>query len=184
MGPIRETIGALRGAAAFTAATLALVLVGALASGACGGTPHHVAVAEVALDGGPAPEASAAAPPPPLYARLGGKEGVAAIVDSFIDDLAADKRLKQPFAKTKGPKLDHFKQMLNDQLCELTGGGCQYTGKIMTDEHAGMKITSAQFDAFVGDFQLALEEKQVAKDDAQQVLDQLALLKDQIVTAK
>jgi hemoglobin len=164
---------------AITAALLASTL------GACGGTPHHVAIAEVALDGGPAAEAAPPPPPPPpLYARLGGKEGVAAIVDSFIDDLGADKRLKQAFAKTKGPKLDHFKQMLNDQLCELTGGGCQYTGKIMTDEHAGMKITGAQFDAFVGDFQLALEEKQVAKDDQQQVLDQLNLLKDQIVTAK
>ena len=39
----------------------------------------------------------------------------------------------------------------------------------------------AQFDAFVQDFQLALEEKQVSKEDEQQVLDQLNLLKDHIV---
>jgi hemoglobin len=151
---------------------------------ACASAPKKPAVTpEVALDAGSdVAEPPPPPPPPALYTRLGGKDGVAAIVDSFIDDLMADTRLKKAFAKTKkGPKLDHFKQMLNDQICEMTGGGCKYTGKTMTDAHAGMKITSAQFDAFVGDFQLALEEKQVSKDDAKEFLDQLNLLKDQIV---
>jgi hemoglobin len=151
----------------------------------CGGAPaHRPVVAEVSIDAGPA-EPPAPPPPPPLYTRLGGKDGVAAIVDAFIDDMAADKRLKKAFAKTtKGPKLDHFKQMLNDQICDVTGGGCKYTGKTMSDEHAAMKVTPAQFDAFVADFQLALEEKQVPKEDAQQLLEQFNLLKDQIVTGK
>lgn len=150
---------------------------------ACAGKSLPPPVApEVALD---AAEDTGPPPPPPLYTRLGGKDGVAAIVDAFIDDLLADKRLKKAFAKTpKGPKLEHFKAMLQDQICEIAGGGCKYTGKTMPDEHAAMKITSAQFDAFVGDFQLALEEKQVAKEDQQQLLDQLNLLKDQIATAK
>jgi hemoglobin len=161
--------------------TVAVVLAG-LAVGpvlACATKPPPKAVvADNSLD---ASEVDTAPPPPPLYTRLGGKDGVAAIVDSFIDDLIADKRLKKAFAKTTGPKLARFKEMLADQICEMAGGGCKYTGKTMTDEHAGMKVTSAQFDAFVSDFQLALEEKQVAKDDQQALLDQLNLLKDQIV---
>ena len=129
--------------------------------GACAAKPlPPPVVATVPLDAGE-PDV---APPPPLYTRLGGRDGVAAIVDSFIDDLLSDKRLKKAFAKTtKGPKLDHFKEMLEDQICEMSGGGCHYAGKNMSDEHATMKISGAQFDAFVGDFQLALEEKQVAK---------------------
>jgi hemoglobin len=184
MGPIRIEDDVRRPGTRTLGA--ALILAWGAACLACGGKPPpHPAVAEVSLDGGPADDVSVAPPAPPLYTRLGGKDGVAAIVDSFIDDLAADKRLKHAFAHTpKGPKLDHFKQMLNDQLCELTGGGCRYAGQTMTDAHAGMKLTGAQFDAFIGDFQLALEEKQVAKDDAQQLLDQLNLMKDQIVTAK
>jgi len=151
-------------------------------SGGCGGSNPHPVVPEVALD---AAVDTGPPPPPPLYTRLGGKDGVAAIIDSFIDDLLADKRLKKAFAKTtKGPKLDHFKQMLADQICEIGGGGCNYSGKTMTDEHASMKITSVQFDAFVGDFQLALEEKQVNKDDAKELLDAFNLLKDQIVHQK
>jgi hemoglobin len=123
--------------------------------------------------------------PPPLYTRLGGADGVSAIVDSFVDNLLADKRLKKAFSHTpKGPKLDHFKQMMKDQICEMTGGGCHYAGKTMSDAHAGMKVTAAQFDAFVQSLQLALEEKQVAKDDEQQLLEQFNLLKDQIATQK
>jgi hemoglobin len=186
MEPIRNEKDALwRKTGAVVAGAAALVLVAA--SFACGGKPPpHPVVAEVSLDAGSADaDAAPPPPPPPLYTRLGGKDGVAAIVDSFIDDLLADPRMKRAFAHTKkGPKLDHFKQMLNDQICEISGGGCRYTGKTMTDEHAGMKISSAQFDAFVADFQLALEEKQVSKDDSQQILDQFNLLKDQIVTTK
>ena len=187
MRPIRTenaALGSPGGSLRTLAGPLAVGLACAAGPFACGSTPHRVAIAEVTLDGGPT-DVAVEPPPPPLYTRLGGKDGVAAIIDSFIDNMLADKRLKKAFAHTtKGPKLDHFKQMLSDQICEIAGGGCHYSGKTMSDEHAPMKITSAQFDAFVSDFQLALEEKQVAKEDAQQVLDQLNLLKDQIATLK
>jgi len=166
-------------------AGLSLVVASALAVACFGKQTRPPVTPEVALDAGEPDAAATPPPPPPLYTRLGGKEGVAAIVDAFIDDLVADKRLKKAFAKTtKGPKLDHFKQMLADQLCELSGGGCHYTGKTMSDEHGSMKVTSAQFDAFVSDMQLALEEKQVPKDDAQALIDLLNVLKDQIVLSK
>lgn len=170
----------------FRSTALALMMLSAILGAplACGSAKPRPVVAEVSLDASTPEAPPEPPPPPPLYTRLGGKPGVAAIVDSFIDDLLADKRLKKPFAATKGPKLEHFKQMLNDQLCEISGGGCHYTGKTMPDAHAGMKITSAQFDAFVSDLQLALEEKQVSKDDGQALLEQLNLLKDQIVTGK
>jgi hemoglobin len=71
-----------------------------------------------------------------------------------------------------------------DQICQLSGGGCQYTGKSMADAHAGMKITDGQFDAIVQDLSLALEEKQVSKDNQKELLDKLAALHDDIVTVK
>jgi len=153
-------------------------------SAGCAKTSPPPAVPTVPITA-PAPAPPPPPPPPPLYTRLGSKNGVAAIVDAFIDDLTTDKRVRRFFAHIpKGPKLDHFKQMLEDQICDIAGGGCHYSGQTMTEAHAGMKITSAQFDAFVSDFQLALEEKQVGKDDAQQLLDHWNLLKDQIVEQK
>jgi hemoglobin len=151
---------------------------------ACAATVRPPPPKEVAID---APAPVEEPPPPPLYTKLGGKDGVAGILDSFIDNLAADKRLKKAFAKTpKGPKLDHFKQMLADQICDLSGGGCHYTGKTMGEAHAGMGLTAAQFDAFIADFQLALDEKasQLTKEETAQLMDLLTVLKDQIVEKK
>jgi hemoglobin len=184
MGPWMTTMRAAA-ARATTALLAALALtLWALAPASCGAKPPKVVTPEVALDAGAGDAAEAPPAPPSLYARLGGKDGIAGIIDAFMEDMAADKRIKKSFAKTKGPALDHFKAMLAEQLCEATGGGCKYSGKSMGDAHSGMKITGAQFDAFVSDFQLALEEKQVAKEDEQQVLDLLNMLKDQIVLTK
>jgi hemoglobin len=172
-----------RGRAIFGAAVL--VPFGLALVFACAGTsPPPPVVPEVALDAGE-PDVGPPAPPPAppaLYVRLGGNDGVAALVDVLAENLLGDKRLKRAFARTKkGPKLDHFKQMLRDQICEMSGGDCRYTGKNMGDAHTSMKISSAQFDAFVEDFKLALDERQVAKDDAVQIVEQFTMLKDQIV---
>jgi hemoglobin len=162
----------------------ALFVVAALSALLCAGVAcaknvPPPAVAEVpVVEQPPAP-----APPPSLYERLGGKDAVASIVDSFLSNVTADKRVSKLFAKTTGPKLDHLKEMLSAQLCNASGGGCDYTGKSMKDAHAGMKITDAQFDAIIQDFTLALEEKQVAKDAEKEMLDKLTAMHDDIVAA-
>jgi hemoglobin len=136
---------------------------------------------EAPVDAGPPVDAT---PPPSLYDRLGGREGVSAIIDSFVANITADKVVSKFFAKTKGPKLDHFKQMLADQICHEAGGPCEYTGKSMKDEHKGMGITDVQFKALVQDLSLALEEKQVTKDDSQALLTKLGAMEDDIVEKK
>ena len=157
-----------------------------LSAAACAATPPRPAIVEVPIDA-PVPDEAPLTPPAPpaLYLRLGGSKGVAIIIDTFADNLLADKRLRRSFGRMKsGPRLERFKKALADQVCEMTGGECRYTGKIMVEAHASMNITSAQFDAFVEDFRLALEEKDVTKEDAEQVLEQLSLLKDQIAIRK
>jgi hemoglobin len=136
-------------------------------------------VQEVSL--APAPPPAPALPP--LYERLGGKDGVAGIVESFVSNATTDKRVNRFFAKTTGPKLDYFKVMLNAQICDISGGGCDYTGKTMMDAHAGMQITDALFDAIMQDFSLALEERQVGKDAQKELLDKLAAMHDDVVGA-
>ena len=51
----------------------------------------------------------------------------------------------------------------------------------MKDAHKGMGITDAQFDAFVEDLQLALDEKGVAEQDKKELLDALAPMKADVV---
>jgi hemoglobin len=159
---------------------LCMILVAGAFACATKGPPPAVAEVDIGVAAVPAPPP----PPPSLYERLGGKEGVAGVIEAFMSNVQADKRVNKFFAKTTGPKLEHFTQMLADQLCEASGGGCEYTGKSMKDAHAGMKITDAQFDAIVQDLSLALEEKQVSKDNEKELLDKLAGLHDDIVGAK
>ena len=153
---------------------------------ACGHSKPKVEVPMVELDAGAAdaaPEVDSA-PPPSLYDKLGGKAGVSAIIESLMGNVTADKRVSKPFAKTTGTKLDHFKQMLSDQICEAAGGGCTYSGKPMKEAHKGMGITEAQFTAFLEDLTLALEEKQVAKEDQDALLAKLGATRDDIVEKK
>jgi hemoglobin len=77
-----------------------------------------------------------------LYERLGGEPTVKAIAADVIDDAASDPKLKRSFAKVD---LKRVKSLLAEQLCQVTGGGCQYTGDSMHDVHAGLGITEAEF---------------------------------------
>src|SRR5262249_58123337 len=88
-----------------------------------------------------------------LYQRWGGEPVVAAIVDAFVERFADDTRVAPTFAKTDIPK---FKKLLNEQICNLTGGGCKYTGRSMPSAHEGMHITESQFNAIVEDLQDAM----------------------------
>jgi|GEM_PF-466085 len=89
-----------------------------------------------------------------LYAQLGGEAAIRAVLDEFIVEVAADDRINWMFANSD---LDMLKNMLHDQVCEATGGGCTYTGEDMKTAHTGMAITDAQFDALIEDFLAALD---------------------------
>jgi hemoglobin len=145
--------------------------------------PAEPPVAEVVADAGPEPPAEDAAPPPSLYDRIGGKDGVAAVADIFAKNLVADPRVNKLFKKSKDD-LEHFKAMLGDQICELAGGPCQYTGKSMKDAHKGMGITDGQFDAVVEDLKLALDEKGVSEQDKSELFAAIAPTKADIVEKK
>jgi hemoglobin len=77
-----------------------------------------------------------------LYARMGGAANVTAVVGDVIDDAANDPHLKRSFADVDIPRV---KRLLVEQICELAGGGCQYSGDSMHDVHAGLGITQAEF---------------------------------------
>lgn len=83
-----------------------------------------------------------------LYDRLGGKPAITAVVEDFVGRVAADKRINGTFANVNIPRL---KSMLVDQICRASGGPCTYSGRDVKSTHAGMAITSGDFDALVGD---------------------------------
>jgi len=119
-----------------------------------------------------------------LYERLGGKKSIAAVVDEFVGRVAADTRINKFFtAAASDPKrLAAFKMKLVDQICEASGGPCKYQGMDMKTAHAGMGITSADFDALVEDLIAALDKFKVGATEKQQLLGALGPMKSAIVT--
>ena len=118
------------------------------------------------------------APAKSLYERLGGAAALTAVVDDFVANVAADKRINHFFAKTDIPG---FKKNLTDQLCAATGGGCTYAGKDMKTAHAGMGVGNADWDALVGDLGKSLNKFKVKKADQKALVALLAPMKKDIV---
>ncbi|GJM10384.1 MAG: group 1 truncated hemoglobin [Lysobacteraceae bacterium] len=90
-----------------------------------------------------------------LYQALGGQSGVEQLVERVTDIAHNDERIGFLFEDIDFP---YFKARLTEQICELSGGPCKYTGLDMTDAHSGMQITRAEFNYFVEDLQLAMDQ--------------------------
>ena len=61
-----------------------------------------------------------------LYDAMGGTPVLQSAVDKFTDIVIADPRINFTFAEAD---LAKFKKLLFEQLCELSGGPCKYSGR-------------------------------------------------------
>ena len=113
-----------------------------------------------------------------LYDRLGGQTGVAAIANDLIDRVAADPQLGRSF---KDAKLDRIKKLLAEQICDLAGGPCQYSGDSMKEVHAGHHISEAEFYGMVADLRVVLKQRHVRQGAANELLRLLAPMKRDVV---
>lgn len=118
-----------------------------------------------------------------LYDNLGKKKGITAVVDDFVGRCAADSRINGFFKATAADpaRLAKFKMNLVDQICQASGGPCKYTGKSMKDAHAGMGVSTADFNALVEDLVAALDKFKVAEADKNTLLGVLGPMKSDIV---
>lgn len=113
-----------------------------------------------------------------LYDRLGGKPAITAVVDDFVGRVAADSRINGKFANADIPRL---KTLLVEQICQASGGPCTYTGRSMKATHAGMGVSSGDFDALVGDLVATLSKFKVPEREKNELLGALGPMKGDIV---
>ena len=78
----------------------------------------------------------------------------------------------------------HFKSLLVEQICDASGGPCEYAGKDMKSAHRGMGISGAHFDALVGNLVAALDTFKVGAHEKDQLLAALGPMKGDIVAKK
>jgi len=142
--------------------------------------PIVLAVLITGLAACSAPTTKPAAPPPKdaLYRELGGSDGIRRVVDVFFARINGDARINTLFRNVDH---DDLKRLVNEQLCEATGGPCKYTGRSMEEAHSGLNLTNADFDAFVADLVSAMDEVKVPKTSQKKLLALLAPMRPQIV---
>jgi len=99
-----------------------------------------------------------------LYERLGGVYSIATVIDDLIDRVMSDPRLNaNPLVDEAHHRVPPagFKYLATELVCMATGGPQRYTGRSMRDSHQDLKITAAEWQAFLDDFQHALDKFQV-----------------------
>lgn len=113
-----------------------------------------------------------------LYARLGGDAGVTAIANTLIDRVVADPLTGPSFKDTQ---LGRIKRLLAEQICDLAGGPCHYSGDPMKEVHAGLHISEAQFYVMVNELRTVLKERHVEPGARNELLRLLAPMKRDVV---
>ncbi|MGZ5819658.1 MAG: group I truncated hemoglobin, partial [Burkholderiaceae bacterium] len=81
-----------------------------------------------------------------------------------------------------GVKLKPVKESIVNFLCQATGGPCKYEGESMAKAHRSLDITSAEFDAMVGQLVDTLDQFKVPTKEKNELLQLLEPLKADIVT--
>jgi hemoglobin len=122
--------------------------------------------------------ASAAQAESTLFEQIGGEAALHKTVDEFAVIVEADERINFTFADTDIPK---FKQLLFEQLCNITGGPCKYTGRTMEESHRKLKATNAMFNALAEDLYLSFDRAGVPYRLQNKVMALLAPMQRDIV---
>jgi hemoglobin len=115
-----------------------------------------------------------------LYESMGGDGPLRSAVDRFAVVIMSDDRINFAFADTDMAK---FKELLFQQLCNLSGGPCKYTGRDMHTAHAKLNINVAEFNALTEDLYIGLGQAGIPYRLQNKLVSLLAPMKHQIVKA-
>ncbi|MBM3999639.1 MAG: group 1 truncated hemoglobin [Planctomycetes bacterium] len=116
-----------------------------------------------------------------LYTRLGGYDAVAAVCDDLLIRLRADALLGRFWRNRGEDGIRREKQLLVDFLCASAGGPMYYTGRDMALSHKGMRVSEADWMAFLGHLNATLAKFQVPARETADVLGFIDSTKRDIV---
>jgi hemoglobin len=136
-----------------------------------------------------------------LFDRLGGEQGITAIVEDATPRLLQDPRVnfqrnggssgkfglfhKQTAAwQATSENVAQFKKHLIQFLSLASGGPAHYEGRDMKSVHANMHVTNAEFDAAIGDFKASLDKLQIPNTEQKEFLSIIESTRPQIVTVR
>jgi hemoglobin len=135
-----------------------------------------------------------------LYDRLGGEEGIALIVEDFVNRAVADPRVNWErkgvtkggwFRRNKSVEWSNtpengtrMKKHITQFLCTVTGGPPLYEGRDMKEVHGSMHISNPEFDAAIGDLKASLDNLKVPINEQKELLAVVESTRPLVVTKR
>jgi hemoglobin len=134
-----------------------------------------------------------------LFDRLGGEQGITAIVEDFTVRVLEDPRVNwerkgakrsllnrdnSPVWTANPQNVASLKKHLVQFLSLATGGPPKYDGRDMKAVHAEMRIGNPEFDAAIGDLKASLDKLRIPDKEQKEVLAVIESTRPQIVTER
>jgi hemoglobin len=116
-----------------------------------------------------------------LYARLGGYDVIAAVVDEFLQTLSSDPQMARFSASMNLERRKRNRQLSLDYLCAAAGGPTVYLGQDMKTAHAGLGIGASDWQVAMDHVERALVKFKVPDRESKELLALIDELADQIV---
>src|SRR5947199_9115000 len=79
-------------------------------------------------------------PTPSLYRRVGGREGIAGVVEGFVTNALADPRIGPAFKPLPAAKVGPLMIKIADLLCENEVGPCSFLAHTVKIPHNGPEL--------------------------------------------
>jgi hemoglobin len=109
----------------------------------------------------------------PLWDRLGGEKGVRAVTKEFLVTASVDKKAnidRNGNYPLTAERVARVEQLVVEFVSSVTGGPLKYSGRDMKNAHAGMKITTAEFNAAAGHLIAALKKYNVPQAEIDELV--------------
>jgi hemoglobin len=116
-----------------------------------------------------------------LYARIGGYDVLAAVVDEFLQTLATDPQMERFGSAMNLERRKRNRQLTLDYLAAVAGGPTLYLGQDMKQAHAGLAINANEWKIAMDHIERALAKFKVPERESKELLALVDGLKGEIV---
>ncbi|ESP88547.1 group I truncated hemoglobin [Candidatus Halobonum tyrrellensis] len=113
-----------------------------------------------------------------IYADIGGRDAVEAVVDDFYDRVLADEHLVDFF---DGMDMVELRAHQVQFISSVAGGPVDYSGAEMREAHDHLDIDDDDFDRVATHLEAALRENGVGDDHVDAILSEVEALRAPIV---
>jgi hemoglobin len=115
-----------------------------------------------------------------LYDRLGGREGIRAVVDDFYDRLVDDEELGPFF---ENADLEKLRRTQTEFLCEAAGGPETYDAEPVREAHIHVPFTPEHIQRAIELLYRSLEAFDVSDEDAETVVEAVAAYEEALLAS-